>query len=124
MPVSKVRKCSWPLPGVAGLLLEGLQHHIHENQLGERRNVNFLTNIARSCSSTGDTGSDELQEQQEVIALLQEIEASLEQFRMARGRRQLGNRLQDILARHTPPLHFNVTILVVRFIQKYQSISH
>ena len=122
MPVSKVRKCSWP--AVAGLLLEGLQHHIHENQLGERRNVNFLTNIARSRSRTGDTGSDELQEQQEVIALLQEIEASLEQFRMARGRRQLGNRLQDILARHMPPLHFNVTILVVRFIQKYQSISH
>ena len=29
----------------------------------------------------------------------QEIAASLEQFRLARGRRQLGNRLQDILAR-------------------------
>jgi len=28
-----------------------------------------------------------------------EIAASLEQFRLARGRRQLGNRLQDILAR-------------------------
>ena len=48
-------------------------------------------------------GFDKLQEQQQVmIVLLQEIEASLEQFRMARGRRQLGNRLQDILARHIP----------------------
>ena len=40
------------------------------------------------------------QEKEVLIVLMQEIEASLEQFRMARGRRQLGNRLQDILARY------------------------
>jgi len=40
-----------------------------------------------------------LAEDTALMPVSKEIEATLEQFRMARGRRQLGNRLQDILAR-------------------------
>ena len=48
-----------------------------------------------------------------IVLDTQEIEASLEQFRMVRGRRQLGNRLQDILARYMRlPIILKVIILV------------
>ena len=49
-----------------------------------------------------------------IVLDTQEIEASLEQFRMVRGRRQLGSCLQDILARYMRlPIILKVIILVV-----------
>ena len=47
-----------------------------------------------------------------IVLDTQEIEASLEQFRMVRGRRQLGNRLQDILARYMR-LHIILKVIIL-----------